>query len=59
MQSVGNLGSISWYKGGDHVKYAMQVCGEKLIDKVEQSDGTTKYTWKETAPDHDVLDAIG
>ena len=59
MQELGNLGSISWYAGGDHVKWAVQVCGEKLIMRKERQDGTTEYVWKENGPDHDVLDAVG
>ena len=59
MQEIGNLGSISWYDGGDHAKWAVQVCGEKLIMKKERSDGTTEYQWKENGADHDALDAIG
>lgn len=58
LQAVGNLGSISWYKGGDHTTYALQVCGEKLIDKKDQADGTTKYMWKDVGKDWDVLDAL-
>lgn len=59
LQEIGNLGSISWYEGGDHSKWAVQVCGEKLIMKKERQDGTTEYHWKENGPAHDALDAIG
>lgn len=59
LTAYGNIGSISWYKGGDHSKWAIQVCGEKLIDKIERSDGTTEYKWKSISQDHDALDAIG
>lgn len=59
LQSVGNLGSISWYKGADHSKFSIQVCAEKLVDKVQRADGTVEYKWKQIGTDHDVLDAIG
>lgn len=59
LQEVGNLGSISWYDGADNAKWAVQVCGEKLILKKQRSDQTTEYHWKENGPDHDALDAIG
>lgn len=59
LQAIGNVGSISWYDGNDHAKWAIQVCGEKLIGKKAKPDGTTVYTWKEVSPDHDVLDSIG
>lgn len=58
LQAVGNLGSISFYKDGDHTQYALQICGEKLIDKVEQADGTTKYVWKDVGKDWDALDSL-
>lgn len=59
LTAYGNIGSISWYKGGDHTKWAIQVCGEKLIDKIERGDGTTEYKWKQVGENHDALDAIG
>lgn len=59
LQALGNVGSISWYNGIDHSKWAVQVCAEKLIGKKAKGDGTTVYTWKEISPDHDALDSIG
>ena len=59
LQAIGNVGSISWYNGSDHAKWAVQVCAEKLIGKKAKGDGTTVYTWKEISPDHDALDSIG
>ena len=59
LQAIGNVGSISWYDGSDHAKWAVQVCGEKLVGKKAKPDGTTVYTWKEVSPDHDALDSIG
>lgn len=59
LTEYGNIGSISWYKGGDHTKWAIQVCGEKLIDKIERVDGTTEYKWRQVGNDWDALDAIG
>lgn len=59
LQEIGNIGSITWYNGADHAKWAIQVCGEKLVMKKERSDGTTEYHWKENGADHDALDAIG
>ena len=59
LQELGNLGSISWYDGADHSKWAVQVCGEKLIMKKERPDQTTEYHWKSNGPAHDALDAIG
>lgn len=58
LAEVGNLGSLSWYTGGDHAKYAVQVCGEKLIYKRERGDGTTEYRWKPNGPAWDVLDSL-
>jgi hypothetical protein len=58
LQAVGNVGSLSWFEGGDHGKFAVQVCAEKLIYKKQRADGTTEYSWKDTG-DHDVLDSIG
>ena len=59
LQALGNVGSISWYDGNDHSKWAVQVCAEKLVMKKAKGDGTTIYTWKEVSPDHDALDSIG
>ena len=59
IQEVGNIGSISWYKDGNHTEMAVQVCNEKLIFKHARQDGTVEYTWKEIGEDHDALDAIG
>lgn len=59
LQALGNIGSISWYDGNDHAKWAVQVCAEKLIMKKGRPDGTTEYTWREISPDHDALDSIG
>ena len=59
LASVGNVGSISWYKNGTHAKWSAQVVGEKLLYKRERPDGTIEYTWKKNGPDHDALDAIG
>ena len=59
LQALGNVGSISWYDGNEHSKWAVQVCGEKLVMKKAKGDGTTVYTWKEVSPDHDALDSIG
>lgn len=59
MASVGNLGSISWYKDGNHSRWAAQVAAERLMYKRERRDGTTEYTWKKVGPDHDALDTIG
>lgn len=59
LQEIGNLGSISWFQGASHAKWAVQVCGEKLLLKKDRSDGTTEYHWKENGPAHDALDAIG
>lgn len=58
LQAVGNLGSISWYKGSDHTQFALQICSEKLIDKKDQADGTTKYSWRNVGKDWDALDAL-
>ena len=59
MTSLGNLGSISWYVGGNHAKWSAQVAAERLLYKKEKPDGTVEYTWKELGEDHDALDAIG
>lgn len=59
LQALGNVGSISWYRGGDHSTWAVQVCAEKLVMKKAKGDGTTVYTWKEIGADHDALDSIG
>ena len=59
LADIGNLGSITWYKGGNHGKWAAQVVAERLLYKRERSDGTTDYRWKANGPDHDALDAIG
>ena len=59
LQNIGNVGSVSWYDGNDHSKWAIQVCGEKLVDKKAKGDETIEYTWKETTPNHDALDSIG
>ena len=59
LQALGNVGSLSWYEGSDHAKWAVQVCAEKLIGKKAKGDGTTVYSWKEISPDHDALDSIG
>lgn len=59
LQNIGNVGSVAWYDGSDHSKWAIQVCGEKLVDKKAKGDGTIEYTWKETTPNHDALDSIG
>lgn len=58
LQAVGNLGSLSWYNGDDHTRFSIQVCGEKLVDKVELADGATKYVWRDVAPAWDVLDSL-
>ena len=58
LQALGNVGSISWYQGGDHSTWAVQVCAEKLVMKKAKGDGTTVYTWKEIGADHDALDSI-
>lgn len=58
LTSIGNLGSISWYKGGSHSKWSAQVVGERLMYKKEKPDGSTEYTWREVASDHDALDAL-
>lgn len=59
LTEVGNIGSISWYKGGDHTKEAIQICGEKLVSKIERSDGTVEYRWKQNGECWDFLDAVG
>lgn len=59
LQSVGNLGSLSWYDGNDHAKWAIQVCGEKLVGKKARQDGTVEYTWREVGEHWDALDSIG
>lgn len=59
LQELGNIGSISWHKGGRESEWAMQICAEKLIMRKMRQDGTTEYTWKKIGPDHDALDAIG
>ena len=59
LQSVGNLGSISWYDGNDHSKLAIQVCSEKLIGKKARQDGTIEYTWRDVGEHWDALDSIG
>jgi hypothetical protein len=59
LQSVGNLGSLSWYDGNDHAKWAIQVCGEKLVGKKVRNDGTVEYTWREIGEHWDALDSIG
>jgi len=59
LQSVGNLGSLSWYDGNDHAKWAIQVCGEKLVGKKARNDGTVEYTWREVGEHWDALDSIG
>lgn len=59
LQEVGNIGSISWYQGGNHAEWAVQVCNEKLLLKRARQDGTVEYTWKDIGEDHDALDAIG
>ena len=59
LQEVGNIGSISWYQGGNHTEWAVQVCNEKLLLKRARQDGTVEYTWKDIGSDHDALDAIG
>lgn len=58
LTEVGNLGSISFYRGTDHGKWAIQICGEKLMGKEENSTGDTVYEWREVGTDHDALDAI-
>ena len=58
LTSLGNLGSISWYKNGNHSKWAAQVAGERLLYKRDKPDGTIEYVWKEVGPEHDALDAI-
>ena len=59
LQSLGNLGSISWYDGNDHSKWAIQVCSEKLVGKKSRQDGTVEYTWREIGEHWDALDSIG
>lgn len=59
LTEIGNIGSISWYNGGNHTDWAIQVCAEKLMLKRARQDGTTEYHWKEIGDDHDALDAIG
>ena len=59
LQEIGNVGSISWYQGGNHAEWALQVCNEKLLMKRARGDGTVEYTWKDIGEDHDALDAIG
>lgn len=59
LQSIGNLGSISWYDGNDHAKWAIQVCGEKLMGKKARQDGTVEYTWREVGDHWDALDSLG
>lgn len=59
LQSVGNLGSISWYDGNDHAKWAIQVCNEKLVGKKSRQDGTTEYYWRHIGDHWDALDSIG
>ena len=59
LTSLGNFGSISLYKGGNHAKWSAQVTAERLLYKTEKPDGTVEYTWKEIGPDHDALDSIG
>lgn len=59
LQALGNIGSISWYDGTDHAKWAIQVCAEKLIGKKGKGDGTTEYIWRQMGEDHDALDSIG
>lgn len=58
LQELGNLGSLSWYDGSDHAKWAIQVCAEKLLMKRARNDGTVEYHWKDNG-DHDALDSIG
>lgn len=59
LQEVGNVGSISWhYDDRSIAKWAVQICGEKLVMKKQKSDGTTEYTWRENGPDHDALDSL-
>lgn len=59
LQEVGNIGSVSFYDGNDHAKWAIQICAEKLMYKKSRGDGTIEYTWKEIGEDHDALDSIG
>jgi len=59
LASVGNLGSISWYDGNDHSKWAIQVCNEKLVGKKARQDGTVEYSWKDVGEHWDALDSIG
>ena len=59
LTALGNLGSICWYRDGNHAKWAAQVAAERLLYKKERADGTTYYQWKQLGPDHDALDAIG
>ena len=59
LQEVGNVGSISFYDGGNHADWAVQICGERLLMKKARQDGTVEYHWRENGADHDALDAIG
>lgn len=59
LSALGNLGSISWWKGGNHSTWAAQVAAERLLYKKERADGSIDYRWKDLGPDHDALDAIG
>lgn len=54
----GNIGSMMWYGGGNHVDWSIQVCNEKLMMKKTRQDGTTEYTWKDNGA-HDALDSLG
>lgn len=58
LTEVGNIGSIQWYKGGNHNQWAVQVCNERLVSKKLQPDGQWSFIWRDVGENHDVLDSL-